>query len=413
MRIEAFFCFYCSCIDYCTLELSTDLTRISFFVLAKIHTRILTKKTFNILFCLNFFFGSSSSLAQSREDLKNNLMELNRLQTLIPLEADQALPELESSKSTKNPLPSDAYLEVISTAHASHGELIQQIESLGISNQDKDQKPQIFGAGVDEQTLEQVRDRVNSPPELMQKVPETDISKLQNSNNSEVSKKLRWTLTLIRLLANGTVTTLSLFVTQDVGLGYAMFIGATVGVTTAALQYHTKTFANWLKNSYTLVRLAEQMKFLKPGASTRVDDLSTKILSETEKYVKWGLTEAVFIKMINLLTQLGSIPTSDVFWLTVLKSTASQGIFDIGITKLSQNLEKNYPHLKKNINNLEHAGLFSSSIISVFSALGALIGLPSADLGFMVLAGGGIILNTYPTYQSFKTKRQCRALFVK
>lgn len=378
-------------------ELSTDLTLISFFVLALRSKKVFIKSTLQAFIFSIFFLHADWSAAQSSNDLNNKAQEPDRLEVLIPLDS-------------KSPASDETYLQVITSSHESSDQVVQQIKTAQSSSLLK--SPQIISVGIDDQTLEQVQEHFGADTRKVLKISEADAAKMQSSNHSEASAKLRWTLTILRFIANGSITTASLIITQDVSISKALFIGVMAGGATAALQYHTQVFANWLKNSYKMISVAEKMKLIKAGSSKDADHLIRKILSETEKYIKWGLLEVAFVKMIDLSMMVVGIPTSDVFWNTVLKSTASQGIFDVGVSNLSQQLAKKYPHLKQHIDNGEHIGMFTSSIISVFSAVGALIDLPLSDVGFAALAGGGIILNTYPSYQAFKIKRQCRALFV-
>lgn len=213
------------------------------------------------------------------------------------------------------------------------------------------------------------------------------------------------TLALVRFIANGATVTVGLIVGKEIPLEHALIIGALTGTMSAAIQLKSDKVMKWLSNSVLLVNAATKFGLIKatPGEDP---SRAAKTLKEVEMYGRWASLEAAFLIVCETAMKVLEIPIAENIFSTVAKSTASQGVYEVGVLKTINRLDEMNPDLSSRHNVYKNLALFGGSGISVLAAVGALVGMPYANLGFLVLTGTGVVLNFGPKLAKSKPVEQ-------
>lgn len=203
------------------------------------------------------------------------------------------------------------------------------------------------------------------------------------------------TLGLIRFIANNAVVTTGLVIGAGVPVEHALVIGTLAGAMSGAIQIKSDVVMRWLSNSVLLVNTAKRLRLLPQNEgldATRTE----RTMREVEMYSRWAMLETGFLLVVRTAMSVMNIPVTENLFMTVAKSTASQGIYEVGVLKATQQLERMNPRWAARSAVFKNVALFAGSGISVVAAIGSMIGMPFANLGFVVLAGTGLILNFSP-----------------
>jgi hypothetical protein len=219
--------------------------------------------------------------------------------------------------------------------------------------------------------------------------------KVESARKSFFKKHYNTTLALVRFVANSATVSVGLIVGKHIPLESAMMIGMLAGSMSAAIQLKSDVVFKWLSNSVLLVNTAKKLGLIKDTAG-QDPEKTERLLKEVETYGRWASIEASFLMVCETAMMLLDIPVAENLLLTVAKSTGSQGIYEVGILKTTRELERMNPELANRRETFKNVALFAGSGISVLSAVGALIGMPYANLGFLVLTGTGVVLNFGP-----------------
>jgi len=230
---------------------------------------------------------------------------------------------------------------------------------------------------------------------------------------SLLNKNLDITLSLVRFITNATTITAALVIGKDIPISHGIIIGMVAGGLSGYAQYKTNAIAKWLSQSKLLIEASRKIGLSKN--QSEVLNKSEKNLQEVEKFIRWGSIDMAFLAAINSVMMMLNIPVTGNLFETVIKSTASQGMMDIGVFNLSHYLKAQFPERENKINKMTSVGLFISSGISVMSAASALVGVTMTDLGFITLSTTGLVLRLYPTYSEWKRNKtvlkSCLGLF--
>lgn len=288
------------------------------------------------------------------------------------------------------------------------------------STNTNDKEAQVQGIGVtttgfnEISELEEAVDKIKKSENV---ISENDSSQVVSQNvNQESDKKIdtfNLTLTVIRFFLNTGTTTAGLVYGKNIDLGSALLIGVLTGSITAAFQYKTLAFGQWIDNSHLLIKTAQKLKLLSKKAEADYK-IAEKALKEAQKYSKWGLAEAAFLGVTTLAMVALNIPVNDNLISTVLLTTATQGFYDIGAINLTKSMKNKFPDSISKIDRSYQLAIFFGSGISVFAAISSLIGLPIGETGFILLMASGAIFNLYPAYDYIKKQyriKSCQKLF--
>ncbi|MCC2679835.1 MAG: hypothetical protein K0R29_2411 [Pseudobdellovibrio sp.] len=236
------------------------------------------------------------------------------------------------------------------------------------------------------------------------KSPQKNI-KVEPARPGFLKRHYNTTLAVVRFIANGATVTIGLIVGKEIPLEHALIIGALTGTMSAAIQLKSDKIMKWLSNSVLMVNAAKKAGLIK---STPGEDPSRaeKTLKEVEMYGRWASLETAFLLVCETAMKVLDIPIAENILLTVAKSTASQGVYEVGVLKTINRLEDMNPELASRHNVYKNVALFAGSGISVLAAVGALVGIPYANLGFLVLTGTGAVLNFGPKLVKSKPVEQ-------
>ncbi len=227
--------------------------------------------------------------------------------------------------------------------------------------------------------------------------------------SSPKTKKFNWTynhtLAIVRAVANGGTVMAGLVIGKGVPVEHSALIGVLVGGLAFGMQIHNDWFTKILTNSVKLVDKAKQLKLLPESSSSGVSRRE-KLLKESSFYTKWAITEAAFLLICNTAMSMLHIPLEGNFLMTVVKSTASQGLYDNGVIKTSEVIEKINPNWTGKTNMVRHVAVFGGSAISVLSAIGTMVEMPFSYVGFIVLASSGVVLTLAPKIILLKPVQQ-------
>jgi hypothetical protein len=215
---------------------------------------------------------------------------------------------------------------------------------------------------------------------------------VEKPKQSFLQRHYNLTLSFVRFVANSGVVSVGLITGKGVPLEHAFMIGALAGALSGAIQLKSTQVFAWLSHSVLLVNSAKRM-----GLISNTDGItpqrSERILREVETYSKWALLETGFLLSVHTAMGLLNIPVTENLFETVAKSTLSQGVFEVGILKASEQLEKMNSNWNNKVAVFKNVSIFAGSSISVLAAIGSMVGMPYSNLGFVVLTGTGLILN--------------------
>lgn len=200
------------------------------------------------------------------------------------------------------------------------------------------------------------------------------------------------TLGLVRGVVNGATVFAGLVVGKGIPMEHAALIGVLAGAISGGIQIKNEFFFKWLGDSVFFVNQAKRLKLI-PDTDGADPSRAEKILKEAVMYTKWASMEAAFLLVIQTSMAMLNVPVTEGLLSTVLKSTGSQGVYDVGTMKLADNFEAVNPRWARHTQTFKNISAFSGSAISVLAAIGAMVGVPFANYGFVVLAGTGLIFN--------------------
>lgn len=204
-------------------------------------------------------------------------------------------------------------------------------------------------------------------------------------------KHYNLTLAFVRFVANSATVTSGLVLGKGVSIEHALVIGALAGSLSAGVQLKSDAVFKWLSNSVRLVNVAKKLGLIPKNRETPGTD--EKILRQVEMYGRWAMLEAGFLLACRTAMSLLNIPVAENLFLTLGKSTLSQGVFEIGVLKGGEVLEQMNPKWSSKAAAFKHVSMFAGSGISVLAAIGSMVDIPFANLGFVVLTGTGVVLN--------------------
>ncbi|MEK6629093.1 MAG: hypothetical protein AABY53_10750 [Bdellovibrionota bacterium] len=213
--------------------------------------------------------------------------------------------------------------------------------------------------------------------------------------SSFFKKHYNTTLALVRFFGNSTVITTGLIMGRGIPAEHALLVGVLAGAMSAGLQLKNKELFNWLSNSVILVKTAKKMGLLPKNDGAYIGT-AERTLKEAETYGRWASIETGFLLVCQTAMSLLNIPVAENLLLTVAKATLSQGIFDVGVLKTSNELEKINPNWSSKVVIFKNVSTFSGSAISALAAIGAMVGIPYANLFFITLTTAGLVLNFAP-----------------
>ena len=215
---------------------------------------------------------------------------------------------------------------------------------------------------------------------------------VEKPQQSFLKRHYNLTLAMVRFVANTGVVSIGLITGKGVPLEHALMIGALAGAISGGIQLKSAQVFAWLSNSVILVNSAKRL-----GLISNVNGLtpakSERILREVETYGKWAMLETGFLLACHTAMGLLSIPVTENLFETVAKSTLSQGVFEVGVLKAADQLEKMNPNWSNKAAVFKNVSIFAGSSISVLAAIGSMIGMPYSNLGFVVLTATGLALN--------------------
>jgi hypothetical protein len=218
-------------------------------------------------------------------------------------------------------------------------------------------------------------------------------SKAQKINMRElISQQYNLTLSFVRLVANSATVTAGLIMGAHVSPERALMIGLLTGALSGAIQLKSDAMYKWLSNSVWLVNSAKKLGLIKDQNTTQAE----AFLKNFEMYGRWGSIELGFLAVIQTSMALLNIPITENIFLTTAKSTASQGVFEVGILKATEQLSEMNPKWAAHSAIFKNAALFAGSGVSVLAAIGSLSNMPYANLGFETLTAAGLVLTFGP-----------------
>jgi hypothetical protein len=223
----------------------------------------------------------------------------------------------------------------------------------------------------------------------------------QPENRSFLKKHYNLTLAFVRFVANAGVVSTGLIVGKGVPVEHALLIGVLAGAMSGAIQLKSDLVFRWLSNSVLLVNTAKRLGLLR-SQDGNFAATGERTLREMEMYGRWAMLEAGFLLVARTAMSLLNIPVTENLFLTVGKSTASQGIYEVGIMKSTEMLGRMNSRWASRAAVFKNVALFAGSGVSVLAAIGSMIGMPFANLGFITLTATGLVLNFAP--KLLKTK---------
>ncbi|AGH94538.1 hypothetical protein [Pseudobdellovibrio exovorus] len=210
------------------------------------------------------------------------------------------------------------------------------------------------------------------------------------------------TLSFVRFVANTAVVSSGLVIGAGVPMEHALLIGSLAGAMSGAIQLKSDVVMKWLANSVLMVNTAKRLRLL-PANDGLEPARAERAMREVEMYSRWAMLETGFLLVIRTSMSLLNIPVTENLFMTVAKSTASQGIFEVGVLKATQQLERMNPNWSSQASVFKNVALFTGSGVSVLAAIGSMVGMPFANLGFVVLTGTGLVLNFAPKLSKSRT----------
>lgn len=232
---------------------------------------------------------------------------------------------------------------------------------------------------------------VESLVEASERLEQKNIE-VEKPHPSFLKRHYNLTLALVRFVANTGVVSVGLITGKGVPLEHALMIGALAGAISGGIQIKSTQVFAWLSNSVVLVNSAKRLGLIS-NTNGLTPTRSERILREVETYSKWALLETGFLLACHTAMGLLSIPITENLFETVAKSTLSQGVFEVGILKAADQLERMNPRWSNRAAVFKNVSIFAGSSISVLAAIGSMVGMPYSNLGFVVLTATGLALN--------------------
>lgn len=217
-----------------------------------------------------------------------------------------------------------------------------------------------------------------------------------------LKKNYNVALGVVRFVANTAVVSTGLIYGAGVSPEHALMIGALAGTMSGAIQIKSDVVMRWLSNSVLMVNAAKRLRLL-PQNEGMEPGRAERTLREVEMYSRWAMLETGFLLVVRTAMSVLNIPVTENLFLTVAKSTGSQGIYEVGVLKASQQLARLNPRWAARTSTFKNVALFAGSGVSVLAAIGSMIHMPFANLGFVVLTGTGLILNFAPKLATSRT----------
>jgi hypothetical protein len=200
------------------------------------------------------------------------------------------------------------------------------------------------------------------------------------------------TLGLVRGVVNGATVFAGLVIGKGIPMEHAALIGVLAGAISGGIQIKNEFFFKWLGDSVSFVNQAKRLRLI-PDTDGADPSRAERILKEAVMYSKWASMEAAFLLVIQTSMAMLNVPITEGLLSTVLKSTASQGVYDVGTLKIADQFESINPRWARHTQTFKNIAAFGGSAISVLAAIGAMVGVPFANYGFVVLAGAGLVFN--------------------
>jgi hypothetical protein len=238
---------------------------------------------------------------------------------------------------------------------------------------------------------EAVVGEVESLADARERLEQKNIE-VEKPQQSFLKRHYNLTLAMVRFVANTGVVSVGLITGKGVPLEHALMIGALAGAISGGIQLKSAQVFAWLSNSVVLVNSAKRLGLIS-NAEGIPPSRSERMLREVETYSKWALLETGFLLACHTAMGLLSIPVTENLFETVAKSTLSQGVFEVGILKAAEQLERMNPNWSNRAAVFKNVSIFAGSSISVLAAIGSMIGMPYSNLGFVVLTATGLVLN--------------------
>ena len=216
-----------------------------------------------------------------------------------------------------------------------------------------------------------------------------------------IKKNYNLVFSLVRFFANSGIISYNLIIHRGIPPESALFIGILAGTISAGFQYYNEAYSKLILNSMLFVKTAKKLKLLPESYNQRIST-TEKILTETESYVKMGVSEVAFLGVIQLAMLMTDVPVTEDIFTTAAKSLATQGAFNAGLFKSTNELKIMNPHLAEKASILKNSFTLLGSILSVVGTVGTMSGVPFAEISFVVLIGGAVVFNLTPMLLRFK-----------
>lgn len=305
----------------------------------------------------------------------------------------------------------DAHIEVQSFEINNQQDLAQAkaeiLEKLGQDNKSEDLfvlevQSKEYKSNSLEQTTRLSLNEIENSLDVKNKIkPQALITESPNKVNF-LKKHYNITLGFVRFVANTATVSTGLIIGKGVSPEHALLVGTLAGALSGIIQVKSDALFKWLSNSVLLVKAAQKSGLLSKN-ETGFTRATEKTLKEVEMYGRWASLEAGFLLICQTAMTILNIPIAENLLLTVAKSTASQGVFEVGVLKATNELEKINPRWTTKAAVFKNVSLFAGSSISVLAAIGSMIDMPFANLGFVVLTATGVVLNFSSKIVKLKT----------
>lgn len=295
----------------------------------------------------------------------------------------------------------DAHIEVQSFEINSQKDLASAqaeiMEKLQLDNRSEDlfvlevQSKQYKSSPL-EQSSQLLLNEIESSLDVKNKIkPQPLIVDAPNKANF-FKKHYNITLGFVRFVTNAATVSTGLIIGKGVSPEHALLVGTLAGALSGIIQVKSDALFKWLSNSVILVKAAQKSGLLSKK-ETAFTHAAERTLKEVEMYGRWATLEGGFLLICQTAMTLLNIPIAENIFLTIGKSTISQGVFEVGILKATAELEKINPRWTTRAAVFKNVSLFAGSGISVLAAIGSMIDMPFANLGFVVLTATGVVLN--------------------
>lgn len=198
------------------------------------------------------------------------------------------------------------------------------------------------------------------------------------------------TLGVVRGVVNGATVFAGLVVGKGIPMEHAALIGLLAGSISGGIQIKSDFFFKWLADSVAFVNMAKRLRLI-PNTDGAEPSRAEKILKEVVMYSKWASMEGAFLLVIQTSMAMLNVPVTEGLISTIAKSTASQGVYEVGLMKAADQLGLINPRWAGRAQIFKNVSAFGGSTISVLAAIGTLVGMPFSNLGFVVLTSAGLV----------------------